>query len=179
MTAELRRWAEQIAGRYLRELPRRWAHVQGVARRADCASNVVDDADLLIAAAWLHDVGYAPELVRTGFHPVDGAEFLTDHGVDERLCALVANHSCAHVESRRRGIALDWPDERSALRDALWWADITTSPTGDQTDFDSRIAEIRERYGPNHIVTLSITEATPELAEAVLNTESRLQVHVK
>jgi HD superfamily phosphodiesterase len=30
------------------------------------------DADLLVLAALLHDIGYAPTLRRTGFHPIDG-----------------------------------------------------------------------------------------------------------
>ncbi len=30
----------------------------------------------LVAAAYLHDIGYAPELAITGFHPLDGARHL-------------------------------------------------------------------------------------------------------
>ena len=49
-------------------LPRRWAHVQGVARRAAVVSPLfAEDGDLLITAALLHDVGYAPSLVDIGF----------------------------------------------------------------------------------------------------------------
>jgi hypothetical protein len=32
--------------------------------------------DDLVAAAWLHDIGYAPELAKTGFHPLDGSAAL-------------------------------------------------------------------------------------------------------
>src|SRR6185503_7209732 len=55
-------WAEQLAHALLREpLPRRWAHVQGVAARARGLAPVLGaDADLLEAAAWLRDIGYAP-----------------------------------------------------------------------------------------------------------------------
>ena len=43
---------------------RTWAHVQGVADRARSLAPVLGaDADLLEAAAWLHDIGYAPGLV--------------------------------------------------------------------------------------------------------------------
>ena len=49
------------------------------------------DADLLEAAAWLHDIGYAPSLVATGFHPLDGARYLRDtQHADAMLCRLVA-----------------------------------------------------------------------------------------
>lgn len=174
MNEELRRWAEGVARDQLQRLPRRWKHVQGVAEQAETATGFVDDPDMLVAAAWLHDVGYAPELVKTGFHPVDGATYLRDIGATERLCALVANHSCAHVEARRRDVPLEWADERTPLRDALWWADMTTTATGERTDFESRLTDIERRYGPDHVVTQSIREAEPELAGAIRRTESLL-----
>jgi HD superfamily phosphodiesterase len=60
-------------------LPRRWAHVQGVAARARSLAAVLGaDADLLEAAAWLHDVGYAPGLDVTGLRALDGARYLRD-----------------------------------------------------------------------------------------------------
>jgi HD domain len=50
-------------------LPRRWAHVQGVADRARGLAPVLGaDAELIEAAAWLHDIGYAPGLATTGLH---------------------------------------------------------------------------------------------------------------
>ncbi|WP_394378549.1 hypothetical protein [Saccharopolyspora spinosa] len=32
--------------------------------------------DTLVAAAWLHDIGYSPEIGHTHFHPLDGARWL-------------------------------------------------------------------------------------------------------
>jgi HD superfamily phosphodiesterase len=50
------------------------AHVQGVAARARSVAPAVGaDAGLLEAAAWLHDIGYVPELTATGLHGLDGA----------------------------------------------------------------------------------------------------------
>jgi hypothetical protein len=46
------------------------------------------DRDVLVAAAWLHDVGYAPELAVTGFHPLDGAQHLEAAGFGRRIAAL-------------------------------------------------------------------------------------------
>lgn len=71
-------WAYEVSRRNLSStLPRRWAHVQGVALKARTLTAAVgDDAPLLEAAAILHDVGYAPHLVNTGFHPLDGALYL-------------------------------------------------------------------------------------------------------
>ncbi|MEU0502698.1 HD domain-containing protein [Nocardia sp. NPDC005998] len=175
MSDDLVAWAAQLAQDHLIGLARRWQHVQGVVQHAQQAAGIVDDSDLLLSAAWLHDIGYAPSICRTGFHPVDGAEFLRQQGASSRLCALVANHSCARVEARNRDIEIDWPDEQTALRDALWWADMTTTPTGETTDVRSRVAEVRERYGPDHVVSRSLVDAAPELIEAAERTEKLLR----
>jgi HD superfamily phosphodiesterase len=101
-------WAQQLARALLQEaLPRRWAHVQGVAARARSLAPVLgDDADLLEAAAWLHDVGYAPALALTGLHALDGARYLRDaQHADAMLCRLIAHHSCAIIEAEERGLA--------------------------------------------------------------------------
>jgi putative nucleotidyltransferase with HDIG domain len=48
-------------------LPRRWAHVQGVAAGARRLAQVLGaDVGLMEAAAWLHDIGYASDLTVTG-----------------------------------------------------------------------------------------------------------------
>ncbi|MGW6728619.1 HD domain-containing protein [Nocardia sp. NPDC055029] len=170
MTVDLVVWAEEVARVCLRDLPRRLQHVEGVARRAATVADAVDDPALLVAAAWLHDIGYSAQLATTGFHPVDGAEFLRTEGAPHRLCALVTNHSCACVEARRRGIPLLWEDE-PALRDALRWADMSTRQAGEPTDVRSRIAEVLERYGPDHVVSASVAESAPQLVAAVERTQ--------
>ncbi|MFE9320624.1 hypothetical protein ACIHDR_12285 [Nocardia sp. NPDC052278] len=49
-------WAEELARTQLASsLPRRWAHVQGVARQARLAAEVVADADELVAACFSDD----------------------------------------------------------------------------------------------------------------------------
>jgi putative nucleotidyltransferase with HDIG domain len=101
-------WAEHLSRALLQEpLPRRWAHVQGVAARARSLAPVLGaDADLLEAAAWLHDIGYAPGLAVTGLHALDGARYLRDaEHADALLCRLVAHHSYAIVEAGERGLA--------------------------------------------------------------------------
>lgn len=174
--------AERLASDLLQEeLPRRWAHVHGVARRASLAASLLppDEADLLVAAALLHDVGYASRVSVSGFHPLDGARHLRDMGLPRRLCALVAHHSCAYREAELRGLSADlaeWADEASALRDMLWWADMTTTPDGEFTNVHDRIQEIQKRYGPEDLVTFFIRQAEPELVAAVERTETRLHI---
>ncbi|MGH2544703.1 MAG: phosphohydrolase, partial [Ardenticatenaceae bacterium] len=67
-------WAQQLAESLLaRSLPCRWRHVQGVgAWAAEISARLDGVDDALVASAWLHDIGYAPDLVMTGFHPLDG-----------------------------------------------------------------------------------------------------------
>jgi predicted HD phosphohydrolase len=88
----------------------RWRHTIGVARRAEDLAGTVDgEAEILISAAWLHDIGYSPAVHDTGFHPLDGARYLDRHRWPMRLCALVAHHSGARfvaaVLDSRRGRA--------------------------------------------------------------------------
>ncbi|MFF3313866.1 HD domain-containing protein, partial [Streptomyces sp. NPDC002952] len=60
------------------QLGNRWLHTQAVAARAQGATAAAAEADrdLLVAAAWLHDIGYVPELHKTAFHPLHGARHL-------------------------------------------------------------------------------------------------------
>ncbi|MFC3892300.1 HD domain-containing protein [Lentzea rhizosphaerae] len=173
--------ATDIAQAQLSEaLPRRWAHVQGVGRRAGQAAHLVppSERDLLVASALLHDVGYAPTVAKSGFHPLDGARYLRELGMPTRLCALVAHHSCAYREAELRGLSADiaeWQDEQTILRDVLWWADMTTTPDGLVVNVVDRIEEIQKRYGPEDLVTFFIRQATPELVAAVERTEERLR----
>lgn len=174
-------WAAELARKLLEvPRPRRWAHVQGVAARARSLAPILsEDADLLEAAAWLHDIGYTPELVDTGFHPLDGARYLRDvQHADPALCRLVANHSCAPLEAEERGLAdvlsseFSRPDPK--LNDALAYCDMTTTPTGDVVSVHDRLSEIVERYGPDDVVTRFIRRAEPELVSSVIRTDQRL-----
>ncbi len=163
-----RAWARDVTEQLLAEpLPRRWAHSQGVGRKAESIADAFgSDAELLVSAAWLHDIGYAPSVSVTGFHSLDGARYLRDVvGAEDRLCALVAYHSCAHIEARNRGLADELAAEFTPvgelLADALTFCDMTTTPDGRPTDVEARLAEILSRYGEGHLVAESISEARP------------------
>jgi predicted hydrolase (HD superfamily) len=162
-------------------LPRRWRHVQSVARRARWIAKQLALSDDLVAAAWLHDIGYAPDLVETGFHPLDGARFLRRTGFDGQVVSLVAYHSCAHVEADVRGLAGELASEftpgDSSLTDALLYCDMTTGPGGDYVRPADRLVEIRGRYGPDHEVTRFVERAAPQILSTAGHIEELLASH--
>ena len=51
---------------------------------------------------------------------------------------------------------------------------MTTSPDGHRLPVARRLAEIRSRYGPGHLVSRSITRSAPELTAAVGRVAGRL-----
>jgi hypothetical protein len=173
-------WAEGLARTLLEvPLPRRWAHVQGVARRARSLAPVLGaDADLLVAAAWLHDIGYVRQLAATGLHGLDGARYLRDTvRADALLCRLVAHHSCAIIEAGERGLADvmcgEFAPAPQAMASVLTFCDMTTSPDGQPVPVGRRLAEIHDRYGSGHLVGRSISRATPMILDAVNQVQAR------
>lgn len=131
---------------------------------------------MLIAAAYVHDIGYAPELVQTGFHPIDGARWLRDQGHPQLAC-LVAHHSGARFEASARGLAdaiAAFPEEASAVADALTYCDLTTGPEGATISVATRLGDIEQRYGASSPVTQALEAAGPTLNGAVARTAARL-----
>ncbi|WP_173266391.1 HD domain-containing protein [Streptomyces pacificus] len=182
MGDRIEEWAMQVAEAELcSTLPRRWAHTKGVAQRAEEVGQVLgENAALLVAAATLHDVGYAPRLAVTGFHPLDGARFLRDeHGADQSLARLVANHSFALLEAEQRGLHDELASEFPLLDDlmlvdALVYCDMTTTPDGGRTTAQDRVAEIVGRYGADSVVGRFIRRAAPEIFSSVERIEAAL-----
>lgn len=179
MTQRLRDAASDVAREMLSETGDRWRHTQAVAARAEAIEGTVypEDRDVLVAAAWLHDVGYAPPLVETGFHPLDGARYLATRGFDERLCALVAQHSGARFEAAERGLSdqlAPYGLEDSPVMDALVVADFTTGPQGQPLTYEARIAEILRRYPSDSAVHRAISIASEELSVHLERVERRL-----
>jgi hypothetical protein len=178
---DLEHWAESTARTILQSsLPRRWAHTQGVAARARTLAPILGtDANMLVAAALLHDIGYAPALADTGFHPLDGARYLRDtEHADDMLCRLVAHHSGAMNEAAERGMAAELAHEfapaRADLADALIYCDMTTGPDGQRMAVEQRLVEIHARYAPDDPVSRAIARSTPQLSAAVRRVARRL-----
>ena len=173
---ELSGWAESHARELLSPLGRRWRHAQAVAEtgRKLASGLSPEDADVLIAAAYLHDIGYAKELVITGFHPIDGARHPRALGC-ERLAGLVAHHTRARHEARLRGLEqalAEFDAEDSLVSDALVYCDLTTGPSGERMTPHQRLLDVEARYGEGSPVTRGLRAAWPELMDAVQRVEA-------
>lgn len=176
---ELSAWAEDQARRRLSPLGRRWKHAEGVASAArEVGSRLTpEDAEVLVAAAFLHDVGYAPELSVAEFHPLDGARHLEVLG-HQRLAGLVAHHTRAIHEARERGLEHElgaFEDEDSLVSAALAFCDLTTGPTGERMTPKQRLAEVEARYGKDSPVTVGMRAAWPGLMDDVAKVNALLK----
>lgn len=161
-------------------LPRRWSHTRGVAATARRLSPILGgDAELIEAAAWLHDIGYSPALVDTQMHALDGARYLRDvEGAEPILCNLVAHHTGAIYEAGERDLdsvltrEFDVPPEN--LTKALTYCDITTSPAGEVVGVHDRLADILARYEEGHPVNRTIRKARAYYLGCVADIETLL-----
>jgi hypothetical protein len=173
--------ARNIAFGFLHRDGDRWLHVQAVAACADGLRSAVaaEDEDLLVAAAWLHDIGYSPVLRDTGFHPLDGARYLASLG-HEREAELVAHHSGARFVAEVRELVPElaqFPFTESALTDALTYADQITGPRGERLSVTDRLAEAVRRHGPDAPTTRAAPRRDPYIQAAAERTERRLRRH--
>ena len=172
-------WSAELAGQLLTPLGNRWFHTQGVVRTAEHVGQAFDneDREMLIAAAYVHDIGYAPQIQQTGFHPLDGANYLLSLN-QTRLASLVAYHSEAQFEAKLRNLLSnlsDIPREHSAIADALTYCDMHTNPNGQCISFEERIDDILQRYPKGHIVNQAIRQAIPSYEQVIANTQNLLK----
>jgi hypothetical protein len=171
-------WAYEQASSLLSPLGNRWLHVKGVVERAQSIEGLFDENEraYLIASAYLHDIGYAPSLKMTGFHPIDGAYYLKSQS-QERLTSLVAYHSESQFEARVRNLSSEleaFPRDYSLVASALTYCDMTTNSTGQKVSFQERLDDIFNRYEDEDIVSIAIHKAAPFLKLHVEDVEKAL-----
>lgn len=176
--------AKELAHELLRDVGTRWVHTCAVVDRAGVAARSLPTpaaATTLLVAAWLHDVGYAPRLRDTGFHPLDGARRLTTDGWPPEVARLVAHHSAARYVADVRGLrnpmfAYDDPSGYSGpVADALTWADQTTGPSGQLLDVRVRLDEMLRRHGPDSPNARCHHVRAPAILSAVARTEAAVR----
>lgn len=169
---------ELLARSLLADQPRRWAHVRGVAR---CAAELQMEP-VVVTAAWLHDIGYSPEVKDTGMHAIDGAAYLLERCWSDEVVSLVAHHTGAWSEAASRGLsqrldALPRPHEDNL--DALTLCDLLVGPDGRRTSPSLRVDEILRRYAPSHPVNEAVMRSRSELMARASRGWSRLSADVR
>lgn len=155
-------------------------HAQTTARRAEQIAAVVGpiDREILLSAAWLHDVGFCPQAHRTGFHPLDGAIWLHEAGWPERVVAMVAHHCEALITARALGLEeeiLRFPKQEGPLADALVYADMAAGPDGRRMSLRDRLDDIAARHvdDPPHLAE-AWERRRAALIQAAARTEQRM-----
>ncbi|WP_432560884.1 HD domain-containing protein [Kineococcus sp. SYSU DK003] len=185
--APLAQSAHHLAQELLGPDGARWIHSSAVAARAGEAAGTfpVPQRPLLLAAGWLHDIGYSPTVqdavADSGparFHPLDGARFLRARGWPAELAALVAHHSGAVHVAAVLGLAGPVrahvvPAGLHPVADALTWADQTTGPAGQPWTLAQRLTDVLDRHGPDSPNARAHAARLPDLVGAVERTEQR------
>jgi len=114
---------------------------------------------LLARSALLHDIGYAPALRQFGYHPLDGALFLAEHGEHPWVVEGVLRHSQADKKCGLvPGVAEQYAG-RPLLADAIWLvravtvADWRSAGVGSRVSFAKRFQDIalRNPHNPDKI----------------------------
>ena len=146
--------AGELAAQILADNPERLQHSAAVAARAQVLAITVapSAAETLVAAAWLHDIGYGSWARESGFHPLDGAVYLRGNGWPEVVCALVAHHSGSRFVARVLGIddrLCEFEFVEDPRSDALTVADNSAGPNGTIMAVDERLREKLRRHGPD------------------------------
>lgn len=143
----------------LAPLPARLAHSLGVGRAAEriAGALAVPRPDLLVAAAYLLEVGFADDAVGSGLHQLDGARHLRSRGADPDLCRIVAHHMFGRAEAAEHGVQeellAEFPEPEGDLAHLVGLAtycDLTTSSRGRSVTVEERVAGILARYAPDH-----------------------------
>ncbi|MFZ0323657.1 MAG: HD domain-containing protein [Actinomycetes bacterium] len=156
----------------------RYGHMRGAAQHAGEAARILvpEDADLVTAAVWLHDIGYA--VPRHGFHSVDGAEYLRDVGWPERLVALVAHHSFASLVAPAAGMTSSlakYPRETGLVHDLVVYGDMSVDPEGRAVSLEHRLAGIERRHAVGSPVAAVRVQRERLIVAAVARVEAALR----
>ncbi|MEZ9708749.1 HD domain-containing protein [Vibrio breoganii] len=110
----------------------------------------------------MHDVGYVECLAKTGFHPLDGYNFIVNF--DRTLAKRMLMHTSCAEEAALKGIDLpsSIDDDYSKL---LSYVDSRIDHLGRKVGFSQRLDSILERYGSSSLIGQANLAAWIRLAE--------------
>ncbi|WP_052807376.1 HAD-IA family hydrolase [Risungbinella massiliensis] len=139
----------------------RYQHILGVVQKANKSPE-----------SYLHDVGYSPSLIRTGFHPIDGAIYALEHGFELDVIMAILFHGGADGEAQLHGGKIREMYEKLSKFvttsqqeriDFLTYCDIHTSPDGQTITIEERLADIWSRYNVETVVYQNMKQQVPYL----------------
>jgi hypothetical protein len=162
--SRLVRDARALAESLLVDDPTRLEHVRGAGTVAGMVASALSphQPEMIIAAAWLHDIGYAPAIARTGFHPVDGALFLAREGWPDPVVFMVAHHSQAAVLAPYYGVQHHMAlleHVHGVADDIITFSDLRAGPNGLGAEPRDRVEDMRRRHADSGVVPRAIREA--------------------
>ena len=140
--------------------PNRLKHIEGVVKlmsllcvsESDCVKN-----DLLLVAKY-HDIGYANELINSGFHPIDGFLHLKKLGFKESIQKAVLLHTdakdLAPNELKNYYVNIELSAYDLKLLDFITYCDTHINDKGELCTLDERLSRIECRYGSEHNASL-------------------------
>lgn len=156
------------------ELSDRLIHSYGVAESlADMAGEVFGPTGLTVERRrwyWclgaLHDIGYAHPV--TGFHSLDGAQFVAQFPELRSFIPHIFWHSTAEWEFKVAGaeVVTNVPKPSAFDHALLWVADFTTGPQGQAMTVSERVADIADRHSPLSRQLRSVVGSFPALTRA-------------
>lgn len=127
--------------------------------------SIVLDENLAYCSALLHDVGYLEPLAVTGFHPLDGYNYLSRVGY-LTIAKIVIEHSSSREEANLLGLVLPAGTDNLIAKVLSSW-DMRVKQGGAIVTYDERLHDIAERYGEDSLVYRANIAAKPRITEVI------------
>lgn len=173
--------AESFVHEQLGDQSRRLAHILKITEKVRESVKIIETnhpelsirSDLAICAALLHDIGYSKDLAITGFHPIDGFNFLNEQGHHE-LASLILGHSCSPEEAQLNGLDKIVPSDTLEAKLVTYW-DMRVKQGGELVTYEERLNDIIARYGEDSLVGRANLNAKQRLTEEFVEVERLLR----
>ena len=131
------------------------------------------DETLAYCAGLLHDIGYYEPIAVSGFHPLDGYNFLEAQNA-RRIGELIVGHSSAPEEAELLGLALPQVEDNLIARLLTYW-DMQVMQGGKLVSYQMRLDDIRLRYGESSIVVCAHQQARPRIEQIIAEIDRLLK----
>ena len=133
------------------------------------------DSDLTERAGLVHDIGYLPEVqsfVRsskvykdTGWHPIDGANFLRLRG-EQELAQYIEGHGNSLEVAVAEHLPLFEPSGHIIAK-IVTFCDSQTGPTGERISYSERLKDIAARHGAQSVAVKAHFAAQPRVSKII------------